>query len=249
MYGWVRRFMSYRSFYLWRARYYYYTRHLDGWMLASLLCLSGVVMLLWYYWRFTNVPPPRIHPQAAALRVEGIGKEAIHRIVLVRHGSNTPGQPYVTAADIRASTRRTMRVRQAMESEVAWRLKANLLADIADYIEATGGCAPYRCTRVVDRIASLREAAEENAGINRALQTILDGPHDLVPSLESSDRQRVKSGWSDSFSDIYHQAWLLNDLQTMHARMMEEYPKRAAAPWLAEWMSDPEPSRGTGLPL
>ena len=68
MYGWVRRFMSYRSFYLWRARYYYYTRHLDGWMLASLLCLSGVVMLLWYYWRFTHVPPPRIHPQAAPLR-------------------------------------------------------------------------------------------------------------------------------------------------------------------------------------
>lgn len=249
MYRWVSRFISYRSFYLWRARYFYYTRHLDAWTLSSLLCLSGAVMLLWYCWRFTTVPPPRMHPQAAALRVEGITNEAIHRIVLVRHGGSTPGQEFTTAQEIRASTVRTMRVRQVLDGEVAWRLRADLLADIADYIEATNGCVPYRCARVQDRIVLLREAAAENTGINQALQRILDGPSDLVPSLESSDRQRVKSGWSDSFNDIYHQTWLLNDLQTMHARMMAEYPRRAAAPWLAAWMSGPEPPRGTGMPL
>lgn len=205
---------------------------------SSALCVAGVVLLLWYCWRFTNVPPPRMHPQAAALRVEGISNEAIHRIVLVRHGGSTPGQEFTTPQEIRASTVRTMRVRQALDGEVAWRLKADLLADIADYIKATNGCAPYRCTRVQDRIVLLREAAVENAAINRALQRILDGPSDLMPSLESSDRQRVKSGWSDSFNDIYYQTWLLNELQTMHARMMAEYPRRAPAPWLPEWLID-----------
>lgn len=249
MYSRVSRWLSYRSFYLWRARYRYYTRHLDAWTLTTVLCLSGMVVLLWYYWRFTHVPPPRVHPQAAALRLEGVTHEAIHRIVLVRHGGNPPGEDFTTAEEIRGSAQRTIRVRQTLESEVVWRLKAQMLTDIAEYIEATDGCAPYRCTRVVERIASLREAARENAAINRALQGILDGPHDLVPSLESSDRQRVKSGWSDPFNDIYYQTWLLNDLQAMHARMMTEYPKRAPLPWLAAWLSDPEPARGMGAPL
>ncbi|ELC7364811.1 hypothetical protein [Stenotrophomonas maltophilia] len=249
MYRWVSRFISYRTFYVWRARFYYHTRHLDVWMLASVLCFLGVVALLWYYWRFTNVPLPRMHPQVAALRVEGITNEAIHRIVLVRHGGTPPGKPFSTPEEIRASTVRTMRVRQVLDGEVAWRLKANLLADIADYIEATAGCVPYQCTRVQAHISQLREAATENAGINRALQPILDGPRDLVPGLTSVDRQRVKSGWSDSFSDIFHQVWLLNDLQTMHARMMAEYPKRAPAPWLPEWLIGPEPTTSNGMPL
>ncbi|WP_295573475.1 hypothetical protein [uncultured Stenotrophomonas sp.] len=249
MYGWVRRFMSYRSFYLWRARYRYYTRHLDAWTLTTLLCLSGMVVVLWYYWQFTNVPPPRVHPQAAALRLESVSHEAINRIVLVRHGGNPSGQEFTTAAGIRANAQRTMRVRQTLESEMVWRLKAHMLADIADYIDATDGCAPYQCTQVVDRITSLREAAMENAATNRALQRILDGPDDLVPCLESSNRQRLKTGWSDPFNDVYYQTWLLNDLHTMHARMMTEYPKRAPLPWLAAWLSDPEPPRDAGMPL
>lgn len=248
MYGWVSRFMSYRTFYVWRARYRYYTRYLNGRIVVSALCLAGVVLLLWYYWRYTNVPPPRMHPQAAALRVEGITNEAIHRIVLVRHGGSTPGQEFTTPHDVRASTVRTMRVRQVLDGEVAWRLKANLLADIADYIEVTGGCVPYPCAQVQARLLLLREAAVQNAGINQTLQRILDGPSDLMPSLERGDRQRVKSGWSDSFDDIYYQTWLLNDLQSMHARMMAEYPRRAPAPWLPEWMMGTESSTGSGMP-
>ncbi|HIE4564806.1 TPA: hypothetical protein ACXNIY_002896 [Stenotrophomonas maltophilia] len=249
MYRWVSRFMSYRSFYVWRARYYYYTRHLDAWMLASVLCFMGVLALLWYYWQFTSVPPPRMHPQAAALRVEGITNEAIHRIVLVRHGGTIPSKPFTTPEEIRASTVRTMRVRQVLDGEVVWQMKVNLLLDIADYIEATNGCVPYRCVRVQERIALLREAAEENAGINRALQAILDAPPHVMPSLEDGEGHRVKSGWSDPFGDIYHQTWLLNDLQTMHARMMAEYPKRAPAPWLPEWLIGPEPTTGNGMQL
>ncbi len=72
MYRWVSRFISYRTFYLWRARYYYYTRNLDRWVLFTLLCLSGIALVLWYHWRLTSVPPPRVHPDAAALRVENI---------------------------------------------------------------------------------------------------------------------------------------------------------------------------------
>ncbi|ACF52943.1 hypothetical protein [Stenotrophomonas maltophilia] len=249
MYRWVSWFMSYRSFYVWRARYRYYTRHLDAWMLASTLCLMGVVALLWYYWQFTSAPPPRMHPQAAALRVEGITNEAIRRIVLVRHGGTTPGKAFTTPEEIRASTVRTMRVRQVLDGEVAWRLKASLLTDIAEYIDATDGCVPYRCERVQERIAFLREAAEENAGVNRALQAILDEPMDLLPNLEDNERQRVKSGWSDSFDDIYHQTWLLNDLQRMHARMMAEYPRRAPVSWLPKWMTGSTPESRNGMPL
>ncbi|MBA0282427.1 hypothetical protein D7Y44_13885 [Stenotrophomonas maltophilia] len=248
MYRWASRFISYRTFYLWRARYYYYTRRVDVWLLANVLCFAIVVFVLWYYWKFSTVPPPRLHPQAAAVRVEGITNEVILRIAMVRHAGNPAGQEFTTGEDIRASTLRTMRVRQVLDGEVAWRLKANLLADIADYIEATDGCVPYQCTRVQAHISLLREAAAENRGINRALQPILDGPRDLVPSLEGVERQRVKSGWSDSFSDIHHQAWLLNDLRIMHARMMAEYPRRAPAPWLPEWLLGPGPTTGGGMP-
>lgn len=249
MYRWASRFISYRTFYLWRARYYYYTRRVDVLLLSNVLCFAVVVFVLWYYWKFSTVPPPRLHPQAAALRVEGITNEAILRIAMVRRAGSPPGQDFTTGEDIRGSTLRTMRVRQVLDGEVAWRLKATLLADIADYIEATNGCAPYQCARVQAHISLLREAAAENRGINRALQPILDGPRDRVPSLEGVEHQRVKSGWSDSFSDIYHQAWLLNDLRTMHARMMAEYPRRAPAPWLPEWLLGAGPTTGSGMPL
>ena len=43
MYRWVSRFISYRTFYLWRARFYYYTRNLDRWVQFTLLCLVGMV--------------------------------------------------------------------------------------------------------------------------------------------------------------------------------------------------------------
>lgn len=241
MYNRVRGLMSYRSFYVWRARCRYFARYLDGWRLVTLLCFFGVLALLWYHWRVANLPPPRVHPEAAALRVESITKEAIHRIVLVRHGGETPGQEFTTPEAVRASTLRTMQVRAVLDSEMAWRLKARMLADIGDYIHATGGCVPYDCRRVRDRLEFVRRAGVENAEINAGLAPLLDIPLDRMPCLDVGERRRVKSGWSDTFNDIYYQAWLLRDLQTMHAQMMLEYPKRAPAPWLPRLFSDPIP--------
>ncbi|WP_303636621.1 hypothetical protein [Stenotrophomonas tuberculopleuritidis] len=239
MYNVLGVFMSYRRYYLWRARYRYYTRNMDRWTLVHATATLCLILLLWYHWRALSVPPPRVHPEAAALRVEGITNEAIHRIVLVRHGGTPRGVEFTTPADIRASTRRTLQVRRTLDSAVAWQLRANLLADIGDYIGATGGCAPYDCWQVKDRIALLRKASAENAAINSALEPILEMPPHLTPNLNGGERGRVKSGWSDSFNDIYYQTWLLGDLQRMHARMMVEYPKRAPAPWLPRLLTDP----------
>ncbi|MEG0182569.1 MAG: hypothetical protein RR704_03800 [Stenotrophomonas sp.] len=239
MYNFMGLFMSYRRYYLWRARYRYYTRHIDGWTLVYVAAMVGLFLLLWYHWRALSVPPPRVHPEAATLRVEGITKEAIHRIVLVRHGGTPRGVEFTTPEDIRASTLRTLRVRQTLDSEVAWQLRASMLADIGDYITATGGCFPYDCWRVKERIALVRNAAADNAAINAALEPILEVPPSMTPNLNGGERGRVKSGWSDSFNDIYYQTWLLGDLQQMHARMMMEYPKRAPAPWLPRLLTDP----------
>lgn len=172
MYRWVSGIVSYRTFYIWRARFRYYTRNLDLWTLMSGLCIAGLLLVLWYLWQMLAVPPPRVRPQAAALRIEGVTSEAIHRIVLVRHAGRTPGAPFTTPEEVRASTLRTMRVRQVMDSEVVWRLKADMLADIADYITATGGCVPYDCRRIRARLEDVRRAGVENAQINTALLTI-----------------------------------------------------------------------------
>lgn len=239
MYRWVSGIVSYRTFYIWRARFRYYTRNLDLWTLMSGLCIAGLLLVLWYLWQMLGVPPPRVQPKAAALRIEGVTREAIHRIVLVRHAGRTPGAPFTTPEEVRASTLRTMRVRQVMDSEVVWRLKADMLADIADYITATGGCVPYDCRRIRARLEDVRRAGVENAQINTALLTILEVSLDQMPSLEAVEHERVKSGWSDGFNDIYDQIWLLRGLQVMHAQMMREYPQRAPVPWLPRLLSDP----------
>lgn len=231
-------FMSYRRFYVWRARYHYFIRDVDGWTLISLLLLFCMGMLAWGYWRALNLPPPRVHPEAAALRVEGLTKEAIHRIVLVRHGGTSPGQELQTHAEIRANTLRTLRVRQTLRDQVALQFKADLLADMADYIDATGGCFPYECLRVMNRIDLVQRAAADALALNDALATVLEVPPHLLPNLEGT-RARLRSGWSDDFNDVYYYTWLLRDLQQMHAAMMHEYPHRAPAPWLARLLTFP----------
>jgi hypothetical protein len=233
MYRFMSRFISYRSYYLWRARYRYYTRHLDRWSLLSASCLAGVVLVLWYYARVVGLPPPRVHPDVVAVRLESISREAIHRIALVRHGNGRGGEPFATPEQVRDGTLRTMRVRQVLQSEVVWRLKAHLLADIAEYIDATGGCFPYDCNRVLHHLELLHRAEAENRAITLGLQAILEVPLDRMPDLSGGERLRVRSAWSDGFGDTHDQLWLLGELQGMHARMMLEYPHRAAAPWLA----------------
>ncbi|MBH1541105.1 hypothetical protein JY440_10820 [Stenotrophomonas maltophilia] len=246
MYRWVSRFISYRTFYLWRARYYYYARNLDRWVLFSLLCLVSAALVLWYHWRVASVPPPRVHPEAAAVRVENITQEAIHRIVVVRHGGPTPGEPLTTPEDVRASTLRTLRVRQLLDSAMVWQLKAHMLADMAAYIDITGSCFPFPCWQVSYRLQLMREAEAENAAINQALESVLEVPLNRMPNLDGGERTRLQTAWSDPFGDVYNQTWLLGDLQNMHARMMVAYPQRAGAPWLARLLSGDaeEPYRG-----
>ncbi|MGM3262830.1 hypothetical protein ACS22S_28005, partial [Klebsiella pneumoniae] len=76
----------------------------------------------------------------------------------------------------------------------------------------------------------LRRAEAENRAITVGLQAILEVPLDRMPDLSGGERVRVRSAWSDGFGDTHDQLWLLGELQRMHARMMLEYPHRAAAP-------------------
>jgi len=232
MYRFMSRFMTYRRYYLWRARIRYFTHDMDTWTLACLVLMVCMGLMVWGFWRVVNVPQPRIHPEAAAVRVEVLTDEAIHRIVLVRHGGTTPGDPFYSAAEIRGSTQRTLRVRQTLQDPVAMKLQADMYADIADYINATGACMPFPCRRVSFRIEQLQRSGHESAVRNKALAEILQVPWYLVPNLDG-ERTRVRSGWADDFQDVYSHAWNLHDLQKMHARMMAEYPYRAAVPWLA----------------
>lgn len=232
MYNFMGYFMSYRRYYLWRARIRYVTHDMDTWTLACLVLLISMVLMTWTFWRVVNAPAPRIHPEAAAVRVEMLTDEAIHRIVLVRHGGRTPGDPFYSAAEIRGSTQRTLRVRQTLQDPVSMQLQADMYADIADYVNATGACMPFPCPRVTAAIERLQQAGRESATRNKALAEILRVPWYLIPNLDG-ERMRVRSGWSDDFQDVYFQTYVLHDVQKMHARMMAEYPHRAAVPWLA----------------
>ena len=158
--------------------------------------------------------------------------------MLVRHGGPTPGEPFTTPEDVRAGTLRTLRVRQLLDSERVWQLKAHMLADMAAYIEATGSCFPFPCWQVSHRLELMRAAEAENAAINRGLEPVLEVPLDRMPNLNGGERARIQTAWSDPFGDVYNQTWLLGDLQNMHARMMMAYPQRVGAPWLMRLLGD-----------
>lgn len=236
-------FMSYRRYYLWRARYRYYTRNIDAWSVLCTLLLVCMALMTWGYWRTLNVPPPRIHPQAAELHVQSLIEETIHHIAVVRHADASPGLFFDSHADIRASTVRTLKVRQVLQDAAALQLQADMYADIADYITATSACFPYGCEQVIGRIEQLRRAGQRSAAINAALLPVLDVPADMIPNLEG-ERQRVESGWADDFNDVQFHTWILRDVQQVHAHMMSEYPHRAPMPWLARLLTPAQSAPG-----
>ncbi|HDS0949527.1 TPA: hypothetical protein QDZ34_002461 [Stenotrophomonas maltophilia] len=239
MYRFFSRFINYRRFYVWRARINYCLR--DGYLWSSVcgvlfLCL---VLTNWVSWRINSVPAPRIHPEAAKVRVQALAEEASHRIAVVHHNAGRPGQAYQDPEEIRAGTVRSLRVREAYMEPAARKLQADLLADIADYIDAAGVCAPYVCWQVSDTVRRLRQARARNANLHHALTQVLYVPAGVQPNLDG-ERMRVRGPSEDAFQDVIYHGWVLADIQLMHARMMVEYPERAPLPWLSRLLDTPQ---------
>ncbi|WP_416056644.1 hypothetical protein [Stenotrophomonas maltophilia] len=230
--------MTYRSFYVWRARIDYCLR--DGYLWSSVcgVLLLSLILTNWVSWRVNSVPAPRIHPEAANVRVQALAEEAFHRIAVVHDNEGNRGQIYRTPEQIRAGTVRSLRAREAYLEPKARQLQADLLADIADYINATGVCAPYACWQVRDTVERLRTASAHNAYINQELHPVLHVPAGVQPNLEG-ERVRVRGASEDGFQDVIHHGWVLADIQLMHARMMVEYPNRAPLPWLSRLLDTP----------
>lgn len=239
MYRIFSRFINYRCFYVWRARINYCLRDGYLWSSVSAVLFLCLVLTSWVSWRINSVPAPRIHPEAAKVRVQALADDAFHRIAVVHNNGGRPGQMYRTPEEIRAGTVRSLRAREAYLEPASRKLQAALLADIGDYVDAAGVCAPYVCWQVSDTIARLRKASARNAHIHHALTQVLHVPEGVQPSLDG-ERERVRGASEDAFQDVIYHGWVLADIQLMHARMMVEYPERAPLPWLSRLLDTPQ---------
>lgn len=238
MYKKFSRFMTYRRFYVWRARYNYVMRSINGWTLVYALLVLGLVYSCWIIWKISNPPVPRVHPQAARVQVRMMGEQAAHNIAVAMDGGGTRGTPYTTAAQLRAAARRSIRVRKVYLTQESRQLQAHMLADVADYINASGVCKPYLCWHVGENVARLRRAHERTAELEVVLRPVLDLRDGSVPKL-GGDLERLQSSWSENFYDVSTYGMAMNDVQVMHEKMMIEYPRRAPMPWLSRLMDKP----------
>lgn len=186
---------------------------------------SSTAFLLYLWWLGAHAPVPRVHPQVAALQAERVHDEMIEHAVRVRMTSLPDGQPYSTPQDIRASAERTVKVRDVLARPEVLHLEAQMLADIADHIEAAGSCVPHTCQQVLGRIALLRNARMQAAQTNAVLHGVLALPAGTPVVLEG-DLGRLRSGWGDSFTDAFFHVGTLLDLQQVHAAIVQDFPNR-----------------------
>ncbi|KAA8999185.1 hypothetical protein FJU31_09410 [Stenotrophomonas cyclobalanopsidis] len=232
------RFMTYRRFYVWRARYNYVTRGISGRACINAVLLLGVLYSGWIIWKLSDPPVPRVHPETARVQVRMMAEQVAHNIAVAMDGGGTRGTPYTTAAQVRAAARRSIRVREVYLTQESRQLQAHMLADVADYIKVSGVCKPYLCWHVGENVARLRRAHERTATLEAALRPVLgmrDGP---VPKL-GGDLERLQSAWSENFHDVSTYGMAMNDVQVMHEKMMTEYPRRAPMPWLSRLLDRP----------
>lgn len=238
MYSRFSRFLTYRRFYVWRARYNYVMRSINGWTWVYALLFLGLVYSCWIIWKLSDPPVPRVHPEAAKMQVRMIREQSMHRVAVAHYGVSHPGQDFTSADEVRAATLRALRARELYLGEESKQLQADMLADISDYIRATGVCAPFICWHVKESVAQLRRAGERTARLDAALRPMLHLPDGALPPLEG-DLNRLQNSWSDSFHDVVFHGWMLSDIQVLHERMMEEYPRREPMPWLSRLMDKP----------
>ncbi|AWH19002.1 hypothetical protein C1922_17650 [Stenotrophomonas sp. ZAC14D2_NAIMI4_7] len=227
-YRYVSRFISYRRYYAWRAKFHYYWRYVNKTTLLIAFMGLCLATMCWVQWRALNPTVPRIHPQAAQVRMEALSFEAYRRMGAVRYADGRGLTPFTTHARIVAGAERAIRVRQALQVPAALQLQSDMLADIADYIGMTGVCAPYPCEVVREYVQTLHEAGERSLQVQQALQPVLELPEHVVPALEG-ERARLAHGWADSFDDVDAHLWILHDLRRMHGNMMLQ--ARAREPW------------------
>ncbi len=238
MYSRFSRFMTYRRFYVWRARYNYVARSINGWTWVYALLVLGLIYSIWIIWKLSDPPVPRVHPEAARLQVQSMGEQAAHHVAVAMDGGGTRGTPYTSATQLRDAARRSIRVREVYLSQESRQLQAHMLADVADYITVSGVCKPYLCWHVGENIAGLRRAHQRTSELEAALQPVLgmrDGP---VPKL-GGELERLQSSWSENFRDVSTYGMAMHDVQVMHEKMMAEYPQRAPMPWLSRLMDKP----------
>ncbi|MGE6333653.1 hypothetical protein [Stenotrophomonas sp. NPDC077659] len=232
------RFMTYRRFYVWRARYNYLVRGITGWIYVYAMLFLGLLYSCWIIWKISNPPVPHVHPQAAKVQVRMLSEQAIHRIAVAQKGDGVPGVAFSTPAAVRSAAQRSARVREVYLGEEAKQLEAHMLADISEYISATGVCVPYLCWQVSETVSRLRASGQRTAHLEAVLRPVLDAPEDAMPPLEG-ELERLQTSWSDAFQDVVFHGWVLNDVQVMHAQMMKRYPDRAPMPWMSRLMDKP----------
>ncbi|HYQ25266.1 hypothetical protein [Stenotrophomonas sp.] len=238
MYRRFSRFMSYRRFYVWRARYNYLVRNCNEWTFVYVLLFLGLLYSCWIIWKISNPPVPRVHPQAAKVQLRMMGEQATHRVAVAYDGGGAPGVDVSVAAEVRAAAQRSARVRGTYLSEESLQLQAHMLADISDYITVSGVCAPYVCWHVSETITRLRRASQRTAALNEALQPMLGLADGALPPLEG-ELERLQTSWSDNFQDVTFHGWALHDIQVMHEQMMRQYPERAPMPWYSRLTDKP----------
>ncbi|KAF1014608.1 MAG: hypothetical protein GAK31_02095 [Stenotrophomonas maltophilia] len=203
-------------------KFWYWFDHFS-WTTAFFV--SSTAFVLWLWRLAAHAPVPRLHPQVAALKVECVHDEMIELAVRLRMMPMPEGQSYRTLEDIRASAERTVKVRDVLALAEVLQLEAQMLADIADHIEAAGNCVPYRCQEVLGRIGLLRNARTQAAETNAVLHGVLALPPGTQVALEG-DLGRLRNGWGDSFTDAFFHVATLLDLQQVHAGMVQDYPNR-----------------------
>lgn len=238
MYSRFSRFMTYRRFYIWRARFNYLVHNVNGWTLVYALLFLGLLYSCWIIWKLSNPPVPRVHPEAAKVQVRMMSEQASHRVAVANNGGGNPGAVVSTPEELRAATLRAMKARSTYLGAESKQLQAHMLADISDYIRVSGVCAPYLCWHVSENVSRLRRAGQRSADLDAALRPMLDAPDGDLPLLEG-DQDRLQTVWSDTYQDVVFHGWALGDVQVMHAKMMKEYPERAPMPWMARLLDKP----------
>lgn len=232
MYGVFSRF---RRFSMWRARCNHLVRGITGWTYVYAMLFLGLLYSCWIIWKISNPPIPRVHPEAARMQVRMMSEQSAHNIAVVNHGEGTPGVVFSTPQQLRAATRRSMRARGVYLGAESKQLQADMLADISSYITDTGVCEPYLCDQVNQTVARLRQAGQKAAALDGVLRPMLTTPDGTMSSMEG-ELERLQDAWADTFEDVVVHAWVLHDVQVMHAQMMRRYPQRDPMPWLSRLM-------------
>lgn len=238
-YGRFRWLMSYRTFYVWRVRCQYLLYCFRGFRWVSAVLLLALLWSSWLIFRLIHLPVPRVHPEAARLRVAMMGVNALRDIAVARERVGTPTEGLSTREEVRAAIQQSIKVRQIYLGQQSKQLQAHMLADMSDYITVTGVCEPFLCSQVGEMVVRLRMTTESTKVLDDAVRSMLNAPGAGSPAMDGH-AERMQFLRTDRFQDVVLQDWVFSELQIMHAEMMLEYRKRAPLPGLWRLLDRPD---------